>query len=89
MRPRSVIFVLREVPLAGAPGLPWAIAAHGGGILPVQLPPVLDRAWSLVRVDFAPAHRQPPASLRPMAHSHAARSVRTVSGPDNYAGRGM
>ena len=58
-----MIFVLREVPPAGTPGLPWAIAAAWGGILAVELPPVLDRALRLVRVDFAPAHRQPPASL--------------------------
>jgi hypothetical protein len=58
-----MIFVLREVPPAGTPGLPWAIAAAWGGILAVQLPPVLDRTLRLVRVDFAPAHRQPPASL--------------------------
>jgi hypothetical protein len=29
--------------------------------LPAELPPSLDRALRLVRVDFAPAHRQPPA----------------------------
>jgi hypothetical protein len=31
--------------------------------LPVQLPFGLDRALRLVRVDFAPRHRQPPAGL--------------------------
>jgi hypothetical protein len=30
--------------------------------LPAQLPPLIDRALRLARVDFAPAHRQPPAS---------------------------
>jgi hypothetical protein len=32
---------------------------HRGGLLPAELSPLVDRGLRLVRVDFAPAHRQP------------------------------
>ncbi len=56
-------FVLRAV--APRVGKALASAHHcfrGGEILADRLPPLLDRALRLVRVDFSPAHRQPSAA---------------------------
>jgi hypothetical protein len=54
--------------------------------VPVELPPPLDRVLSLVRVDFAPAHRQPSAarvviaSVVSVAGSLAADAILVVIG---------
>jgi hypothetical protein len=56
-------FVFRAVPPRASKALARLITAfHGGEILADRLPPLLSRALRLVRVDFAPAHRQPSAA---------------------------
>jgi Family of unknown function (DUF6069) len=50
------------------------ISAHQGGIVAAQRPPSLGRGLRLVRVDFAPVHRQPSAARV------AAASVVSVAG---------
>ncbi len=54
--------------------------------MPTQLPPSLERPLSLARVDFAPAHRQPPAirvlaaTIASVAGSLAADAILVVIG---------
>jgi hypothetical protein len=55
-------FVLRAVARPADEALASAHHCfHGGRPLAAQLPPLLDRALRLARVDFAPAHQQPSA----------------------------
>jgi hypothetical protein len=63
-----------------------AAEAIGRGALPAELPSSLERALGLVRVDFAPAHRQPSglrlmvASIISVAGSLAADAILVMIG---------
>ena len=61
--PQALDFALRAVASRAGEALPSAHHCFPGGeILPFQLPPSLNRALRLARVDFAPDHQQPSAA---------------------------